>query len=308
MRKVVFVMGIIMIMASCIALIGCDKINKLLENISTTNKAPRVTTVAPPIEEAPQGTKLAGVNTKIITYEEFEQNIKNLQTLAPDYKIESFEARKELLNQMINQELLYQEAKSRGIQRRKDVTDLVEAFLRRAVVEQLLIDTAENVTVGAQEIETFYSQYKDQLAEPEQRRVREIIVSSEDRAREILISIYQGEDFATLAKERSIGESSSSAGDIGFIVRGQRGSDYSKYDEIVFSLDAGQPSSIFQGPNGYYVVKVEAINEQKAKLLTDVWDDVKNSLLELKQRQRVQDLTDKLRSDADITIVEELLQ
>lgn len=308
MKKGILVIGIIIFTVSCSAMFGCDRINKLFEGTSPKTP-PKVTTAAPaPTEETPQGTKLAKVNSKIITYEEFEQNIKNLKALAPDYKIDSFETRKELLNQMINQELLYQEAKSRGIQSRKEVKELFDAFLRRAVVEQLLIDTAENVTVDAQEIETFYNQYKDQLAEPEQRRVREIVVSSEDRARDALIALYQGQDFATLAKERSIGDSSSNAGDIGFIVKGQRGSDYAKYDEIVFSLDKGQPSSIFQGPQGYYIVKVEDIKEQKSKLLTDVWEDVKKSLLELKQRQRVQDLTDKLRGGANVEIVEELLQ
>lgn len=309
MKKGIFFIGVLMLMASCLAIVGCDKINQLLGG--GLPQAPKATTAAPapvPAEEAPQGTKLAKVNSKIITYEEFEQNIKNLHALAPDYKIDSFETRKELLNQMINQELLYQEAKSRGIQGRKEIKELADAFLRRAVVEQLLIDTAENVTVDAQEIETFYNQYKDQLAEPEQRRVREIVVSSEDRAREILIALYQGQDFATLAKERSIADSSSAAGDIGFIVRGQRGSDYAKYDEIAFALDKGQPSGIFQGPQGYYIVKVEDIKEQKSRLLTDVWDDVKKSLLELKQRQRVQDLTDKLRGSADVDIVEELLK
>ena len=119
MKKGIFVIGIIIFTVSCITMFVCDNINKLFEGTSQKTP-PKVTTAAPaPAEEAPQGTKLSRVNSKIITYEEFEQNIKNLQALAPDYKIDSFETRKELLNQIINQELLYQEAKSRGLQSRK---------------------------------------------------------------------------------------------------------------------------------------------------------------------------------------------
>ena len=308
MKKGIIIFLSLIFVVSCIAIIGCDKITKLFE---TQTQKPKTTVRTPMIqdEEQPDGTKLAVVNGKLITYEEFEQNVKNLKALVPDYKIDTFDTRKELLNQMINRELLYQEAKSRGLQRKKEVKDAINALTKQILMEQLVADTAENVTVDAQEIETFYNQYKDQLAEPEQRRVREIVVSSEDRAREILIALLQGEDFATLAKERSIGESSSSAGDIGFIMYGQRGDDYFKYDDVVFSLDVGQVSSIFQGPNNnYYVVKVEEVKESKAKLLTDVWDDVKSSLLELKQRQKVTDLTDRLRGSAEIEIVEELLQ
>ncbi len=306
MRKMFFVVSFVLCIAACITFLGCEQIKKLFPN--PPQKPAAATSTAVPAQEAPTGTKLATVNSKMITYEEFEQNIKNLQALAPDYKIDSFESRQELLNQMINQELLYQEAKSRGIQTRKEVKELVDSFTRRAVVEQLLIDTAENVAVDAQEIETFYNQYKDQLSEPEQRRVREIVVSSEDRAREVLIALLQGEDFSTIAKERSIAASSANAGDIGFIVRGQRGKDYEKYDEIAFALDNEQVSSIFKGPEGFYIIKVIETRAPKAKLLTDVWDDVKNSLLNLKQQERVKDLTDKLRGGADIEIMEELLK
>lgn len=304
MRKGIVIFGFLLIV-SIIA--GCEQINKFLE---TTKKKPEVKVVAPVAvtEEEPKGTKLVKVNNKIITKEEFEQNIKNIQAVSPDYKVDTFEARKAFLDDLIDQELLYQEARSRGIENRKEVKELAGAFSRRLAIEQLLIDATENVTVDAQEIEAFYNQYKDQLAEPEQRRIREIVVSSEDRAREILISLLQGENFATLAKEKSISESSQNAGDIGFIKKDQRGEEYAKFDEIAFSTEVGQVSSIFKGPKGYYLLKVEEIKESKAKLLTDVWEDVKRNLLELKQRQRIIDLTDKLRRDAEIEISEELLK
>ncbi|MBL7131497.1 MAG: peptidyl-prolyl cis-trans isomerase [Candidatus Omnitrophica bacterium] len=303
MKKWVFIIGVIL-MASFV--VGCDQIEKFLSpKVEVKPPVPKSQAI---VEEAPQGTKLAKVNNKIITYEEFEQNIKNLLALSEEIQIESFDEKKNLLDEMINQELLYQEAKSRGIHTRKEIQDLTKGYLRGLAVRQLIIDITENVTVDAQEIETFYNQYKDQLTEPEQRRVREIVVSSEYRAKDILINLLSGEDFATIAKEKSIGESSINAGDIGLITYGQRGEDYKKYDEIAFSIDAGEISSIFKGPKGYYILKIEEIQQAKAKSLTDLWDQVKNNLLALKQQQRLQDLVDKLKGDAEIEIVEELLK
>jgi parvulin-like peptidyl-prolyl isomerase len=173
-----------------------------------------------------------------------------------------------------------------------------------------MIDITENVTVDAQEIETFYNQYKDQITEPEQRRIREIIVSSELRAKEIYISLLNGEDFATIAKEKSVADSSALAGDIGFISSGQRGEEYKKYDEIAFALDQGETSSIFKGPKGYYIIRVEEIKKPEAKSLSDpvLWEQIKTTVLGLKQQQRLQDLVDKLKNDAQIEINEDLLK
>jgi parvulin-like peptidyl-prolyl isomerase len=209
---------------------------------------------------------------------------------------------------MVNQELLYQEAKSRGIQNRQEIKDLADGYLRGLVVRQLMIDVTENITVDPQEIEVFYNQYKDQLGEPEQRHIREIVVGSEDEAKQILVSLLQGGDFASLATEKSISTTKQNAGDLGFITRGQRGEEYKKFDDVAFSLELGQPSTVFKGPQGYCIVKAEEIKESKVRPITEVWDQVKNSLLPLKQQQRVQELIDKLKANSTIEVKEEMLQ
>ncbi|MFC1708465.1 peptidyl-prolyl cis-trans isomerase [Candidatus Omnitrophota bacterium] len=305
MRKSVYLLGVLLIVSF---VFGCDQIEKFIApKAEVEPKAPQVQ--QPELEEL-QGTKLARVNSKTITYEEFEQNIKNLKALSEEIAIENFEQKKGLLDEMVNQELLYQEAKIRGIPKRKEIQDLADGYLRGLAVRQLMIDITENVTVDAQEIETFYTQYKDQISEPEQRRVREIVVSSESRAKEIYISLLNGEDFATIVKEKSIADSSATAGDIGLITYGQRGEAYKKYDNIAFSLDNGETSSIFKGPEGFYIVKIEEIREVATKSLTDpeLWDQIKTTVLGLKQQQRLQDLVDKLKNDAEIEIVEDLLK
>jgi foldase protein PrsA len=294
-------------------LFGCDQIEKLLKpkaEVKQTVKKTAVTQSNNLQEEEVTGTKLAKVNNKIITYEEFEQNIKNLKALSEEIKIETFDEKKGLLDEMVNQELLYQEAKSRGIDQRKEIKDLSEGYLRGLAVRQLMIDITENVTVDALEIETFYNQYKDQLSEPEQRRVREIVVSSDLRAKDIYMGLLNGEDFATVAKEKSIGDSAVNAGDAGLITYGQRGEEYKKYDEMAFALDKGELSSIFKGPKGFYIIKIEDVQVGKAKSLQDpeLLEQIKSTVLSYKQQERLKDLLDKLKTNASLEINEELIK
>jgi len=305
MKKATFVLAVLFFVCT---VVGCDQLKKMVANVAPAKaKTVNVDSTTATKQEV-KGTKLAQVNEKIITLEEFNQNIQNIKSLQPDVKIETIDDKKNLLDEMVNQELLYQDAMSRGLQNRKEVKDLADGYLRGLAVRQLLIDTTENVTVDPQEIETFYNQYKDQLSEPEQRRIREIVVATEDDARAVLIRLLQGENFASIAKEKSIGKSGASAGDIGFITVGKRGASYKKYDDIAFSLDAGQTSNVFKGPEGYCVIKVEEVKAGKSKSLTDVYDQLKTELLNLKQQQRVQELINKLKSNAKISISEELIK
>ncbi|MDD5004907.1 MAG: peptidyl-prolyl cis-trans isomerase [Candidatus Omnitrophica bacterium] len=308
MKKGIFLVAVILAAGF---IMGCDQIEKIFKSSApaVTVKHQAATQAAPAAPaQKPQGTVLAKVNDKVITLEELEQNIKNLEALSPEIKINTPEMKKSLLDEMINQELLYQEARSRGIPVRKEIQDLADGYLRGLAVRQLVIDVTENIAVDPQEIEVFYNQYKEQLSEPEERHVREIVVPSEDAAKEINIAILQGQDFATLARDKSVSDSKNKGGDIGFIKKGQLGEDYKKFDEVAFALDAGQISSIFKGPKGFYIIKVEEVKAPKIKPLTEVWDQVKNSLLPLKQQQRIQELVDKLKRDSTVEIKEELLK
>jgi len=118
-----------------------------------------------------------------------------------------------------------------------------------------------------------------------------------------LIQLLQGGDFATLAKEKSRSASSKQGGDLGFISKGKK---FAQFDEVAFSdtLDVGRISNIFKGPDGYYIIKLEAKKGGKQKSLSELWDDIKRGLTFLKQQQRIEELIGKLSRDAKIEIYE----
>lgn len=299
----------IFLLAVCTALgfvLGCDQIQNLLKGSSG---APVVTpaqqSAASTEEAAPvQGTVLAKVNNEIITLEGFDEKVKNLESLSQDIKINTLDARKAYLNDLITQELVFQEARSRGMDKKKEVQDALEEFRKSFMARQLILDETKGIAIEPSEIEAFYNQFKQEFAPPAEVKAREIIVSSDATAKETMIALLQGGDFASIAKERSIAASAAKGGALGFIKRGEK---FAKFDEVVAPLDVGQVSPIFKGPEGYYIVKIEEKKGGASPPLNEVYDQIKNGLLQQKQAQRVKDLADRLRKDAKIEIKEDLL-
>jgi len=89
----------------------------------------------------------------------------------------------------------------------------------------------------------------------EQVHARHILVQTEEEAQTILTRLQAGEDFATLARERSQDENTKEAGgDLGFFHRGQLISP--ELEEAAFALQPGQISGVVQSQFGYHIVQV----------------------------------------------------
>jgi peptidyl-prolyl cis-trans isomerase C len=295
------------------ALVGCDQLKEMFQT-KPLSSAPKAVTPNESQAPAVQGTVLAKINNEVITLESFDEKVKNLQALSPELKLDTAEAKKSYLNDLVTQELVYQEAKSRGIDKKQDVKDAVEEFRKGIMARQLLMDETKGLTVEPAEIEAFYAQNKSLLAPPPDIRAREICVSTEAAAKEIMVTLYQGNDFAAIATEKSIDASASKGGDLG-VVKPEDYKDFPKFLEVVGTLEAGQFSQIFSGPKGYYIVKVEEKKGGVPPQLTDklpdtnmtIYDSIKDLLLQQKQAQRVQELADRLKRDAKIELKEDLL-
>jgi len=280
-------------------LLGCDNINFFKFRKPKTEKASSSTV---------KGTAIAKVNNITITLEDLEQEIEAYNSMVPadrpEAKITSREQKINYLkNEMIRRALFYQYASDKGIDKNEDIQKALEKNKMDILVMGLIRQEAGNVEVSSKEVEDAYNQYKEQFKEPEERQIREIMVSSEQEAKDILIQLLQGADFATLARERSKAESAKNGGDLGFIVLGKK---FAQFDSVAFSdsLEVGKTSNIFKGPDGYYVLKLEGERGGKQKSLSEMWDDIKNILLFSKQKDKIDKLAGNLSREAKIEVYE----
>jgi parvulin-like peptidyl-prolyl isomerase len=159
---------------------------------------------------------------------------------------------------------------------------------------ELIKEETQKVEVTSQDIEKFYNDSKDRMKEDEERQIREIVVPAEQDAKEVLIQLLQGEDFATIAKARSVSKSAKDGGDMGFIKKGDKKND--AFDRVAFSetLETGKISGIFKTTDGYVIIKLEAKRGGKQKSLSEMWDDIKTGLTFLKKQQKVEELINRL--------------
>jgi len=288
-----------LVISSCllvIGLVGCEN----MPFLSPKKPQPKEKQEAFPLQV--KGTLIAKVNNLAITLEDLNEEVANYNAMVPadrpELKINTREQKINYLkNEMVRRLLLYQEALDRGLDKKEDVQRALEKAKMDLSVVELIKEEAVKIDVSAKEIEDYYNTYKGELKEPEERHTREIVLSTEQEAKDILIQLLQGANFATLAKERSTSASAKDGGDLGFISRGKK---FAQFENIAFSesLDVGGVSSIFKGPEGYYILKLEEKRGGKQRSLTEMWEDIKRGLLFLKQQQRIEELIGKLSANA----------
>jgi len=285
-------------------LIGCDKLD-FFKSKNSGQKSTETTRVI-------TGTLIAQVGSVPITLEDLNQEIDFFNASVPEDKPELKITTRDqkisyLKNELARRALLYQEALARGLDRNYEIIDALEKAKMNMLIVELVKKETENVDVSSQEIEEYYDTYKDQLKDPEERQLREIVVSTEQEARDIMIQLLQGADFLTLAKDKSKSSSAKNGGDLGFLSRGKKSA---AFDAAAFSdtLEVGKTSNIFRGSDGYYILKLEVKRGGKTKPLSDMWDDIKRGLTFLKQQKKMEDLIGKLSTQTKIEINEGVIR
>ena len=283
---------------------GCEKI------------FPKKTPVKPVKTDAShvevKGTIVAKVNNQPVTLEDLDAEIESFnQEVPPDRPAEKIDTKDKkityLKNVVIRRIIMAQAAADKGLDRKPEVERALDNLKQRILAAELGRLEAQAVEVTSKEIEDYYNMAKEELKEPEERQLREIVVVSEGDAKSILIELLQGGDFVVLAQSRSITASAKKGGDLGFIKKGVKSV---QFDDVAFSssLEAGRTSNYFKTAEGYTILRLEAKRGGKAKTLTELWDDIKTGLTFLKQQQKIEELISKLSAGAKIEVIESAIK
>jgi len=235
--------------------------------------------------------------------------------------------KKNILDQLINYELFYQQAQKENIKISNDdinleidkikdnfsspeefnealkannitLAQLKEDVKRQLMINSILEETRNQITITDDELLEYYNENKESLHEPEQIHARHILVKTEEEANNLLLQLKEGvTDFAEMAKEKSIGPSAPSGGDLGFFARGQM---VKEFEDAAFSLDPGEISGVVQTQFGYHIIKCEDKKEEYSPTFEEAKEKINNTLKQQRENEAISALNLKLREEAVI--------
>ncbi len=217
------------------------------------------------------------VNGVTISQQRMEFFVKNLVSQGrPDTP----ELRNSVREHLINQELLVQEARRRGLDKNTEVAMQLEIARQSVLSDSLMRDVMRGSSaVNDEAVRKEYERLKAQLGTRE-FRARHILVDKEDEAKEIIAQIKKGASFEKLASERSKDPGSKvRGGELDWSPAGQ----YVKpFADTLNRLKKGQMTdSPVQTSFGWHVIRVE--DERPAKV--PAYDQVKGNLQQQMQLQ-----------------------
>ena len=163
---------------------------------------------------------------------------------------------------------------------------LAEAYLGDAIREQISEEAIANA----------YNIFVADTASREQATAAHILVDDEAAAKDIIVQLNNGANFADLAREKSTGPSGPNGGDLGTFGRGQM---VPAFEAAAFSMPVGSISvTPVQTQFGWHVIKVENRTVQPAPSIEEMRGQLINSL----SRQTLARVLETMRAGATISI------
>ncbi len=229
------------------------------------------------------------------------QPVNNMEVLAFNAlqgqpPAETREAQVKLLNQLINTLLIAQDGEKEGLDRKDNVKAALEMARVQVLAEARINDYLATHPVTDKEIQ---AAYRERYSEGnlKEYRVRHILVQKKEEAEEIIRLLESGKnDFAELARARSLDSTKENGGELGWLEKDQV---VAPFGEAMARLKKGEYTrEPVQSRFGWHVIQVEDVRQKKAPPLEEVRAQL---LTELRQKRLAEYIT-RLRKEAKIEI------
>lgn len=298
--------------------LGCD-------NKSTKGAAPSASASAQPAGLTPElaARVLAKVGDQEITLGEYAATLARLDPFER-LRYQSADRRKQLLDELVDLELLAEEAKRRGLDRKPETQERVRQMLRDELLSQLRAEAPSPSDLSEADVRRYYDEHRDEFREPERRRVAHIQVSSEAEAKAVLeqaraaSAAEWGKLVASKSKDRRTSPSASLplelAGDLGIVgPPGNPSGDNPNVPEplraAVFEiteLGAVLPR-VVAAAGSFHVVRLTGKTDARDRSYADAERAIRVALVQERLRKREAEFEAELKQKYPVTIDENQL-
>ncbi|MDY0123606.1 peptidylprolyl isomerase [Sulfurimonas sp.] len=223
---------------------------------------------------------LVTVNGTEITQEDVDKELMTatqgrLNQVPPEKQAEF---RKQVLEQLIAKELVYDDAKKSGLLQAPDFKERYEEVTSR-IKKEVAIQVwqkreFDKIAISEKEKKDYYDANKEEFAEDESVRARHILVEKESDAKNIIAQLkpLKGDalknKFMEIAKEKSTCASAPEGGDLGYFSEGQM---VPEFNDKAFSMKAKEITlEPVKTQFGHHVIYIEDKRPKTTRSFSEV--------------------------------------
>ena len=206
---------------------------------------------------------------------------------------ESPELKNNVREHLIRRELLLQEAKKSGIDKKADVAAQAEMMRQEFIIRAYVQEYAKKHPIGDAQLKSQYDGIKAQLGSTE-FKARHILVKEEADAKAVIENLKKGAKFDELAKQSIDPGSKDNGGELGW----SSASNFVKpFADALSSLEKGKYTEApVKSEFGFHVIQLD----DTRPLAVPSFDELKPRLLQQAQSQQIGKMVEDLRAKAKV--------
>ena len=224
------------------------------------------------------------VMLKIEGHEVTEKDVMDfLQTLGQEaMQFNNEEGKKQIATELMNQHLLYLDAKESGLENDEEFVKELETAKEQILRQYSMKKVLESVRVTEEEVKEYYEANKSRFKPIYRFSAKHILVDDEQLANDLKKQIDEGASFEEVAQQKSTCPSSQNGGDLGMFSTGQM---VPEFEEAAFAANTGDLVGPIKTQFGYHIIKVDEKIEEGFAPLEEVKAEVTRQLTGLKQQE-----------------------
>jgi peptidyl-prolyl cis-trans isomerase C len=250
---------------------------------------------ATPVVAADKGAAadkaVATVNNSVIPQARLDLNVK---AAVQQGQTDSPELRQQIKDDLIDLELVAQEARKKGLDKQPEVVQMLEITRQKVLSNAFAQDFIEKNPIKEDKLKEVYEHQKKTVVGKQEYKVAHILVASEKEAQAIVASLNKKGDFAKIAKEKSKDRSSKAqGGELGWT---NPSSFVAPLAEALVKLNKGQISAPVKTEFGWHILKLEDVRD----FVVPSYEKVKDELEKRMQQMALKETLKTLRAQAKI--------
>ena len=208
---------------------------------------------------------------------------------APD----SAELKNAVREELVRRELLMQEAKKSGVDKKADVAAQAEAMRQSVIIRAYVQEFTKKNPISDAQLKSQYDAIKAQLGDTEYKS-RHILVKEEAEAVAVIENLKKGAKFEELAKQSIDPGSKENGGNLDWA---SPGNFVKPFADALTALAKGKYTEApVKSQFGYHVIQLD----DTRPLNTPPFDEIKPRLLQQAQSQQITKMVEDLRAKAKV--------